>query len=228
MVAANITCFTCQGSKNKRCKDVAYFKETEDIGIFSLADGLNSQKYSDVGARIVQKALAENILNLKEKFWENTREQNQMMGIRTIKEVLDHLAKEEKPRDQYASTLMLVAVNAETKYAVWYHLGDGMLLKKSGDGKLEILSHPQNGITRQYTYTTANGELMRYLRTESVSLAEGDSLIMMTDGAMKPFYQGRRLTAWGEKIISRGEQAIFEALQKLEPADDYSMLEVKF
>ena len=106
------------------------------------------------------------------------------------------------------------------------HIGDGLIVKEAADGELSVVSHPHNGITRQFTYTTAHEQLERYTRVGKMPLKDVRRLFMLTDGAAFPLYNDRKLTRRGRYLLGRGTACVLEELKWIGPADDHSMVEI--
>lgn len=222
-----INYFTCPGRGSKQCKDAVYFRENGEYGIYSLADGLNSVEKSHIGAGEIQKAIADAFEEQPEYFLEAQVEAVKVAIIAIIKEVLYNLTKEGTTTvDEYASTLMILFVSAKHQSYRCVHIGDGLIVKEDICGKMDIVSHSQNGITRQFTFTTADERLDRYLRMNEGELQDIQRLMLFTDGAIDSFYRERNLTENGEDFLKRGTDVFCRILEQLEIRDDYSMLDI--
>lgn len=222
-----ITYFNCPGQKVKHCKDMLYCRENGEEGFYSLADGVNSSNKSHVGARAIQKALADFWEQQPNYFFETSNSEIRRSLIEIIQKVIYNLTKEQEKDDDFSSTLLVLCISRRLNKYRWFHIGDGMIVKESEEDVLEILSHPQNGITKQFTFTTTSKNLERFLRIDEGSIYHVKRFMIFTDGAMKWFYKERKLTENGEEFLKKGMDVYFRILQQLEPADDYSMLTIK-
>ncbi len=223
----NITYFNCKGKNVQQCKDTLYFRENGEDGFYSLADGINSGEKSHIGARAVQKALADFWEQYPDYFFTASNSEIRASLIEIIKEVIYNLTKGQERDDDYASTLLVVCISRKHDQYKWFHIGDGMIVKELKGGLLEIESHPQNGITNQFTFTTTSENLERYIRMDGNTLQDVKSFLLFTDGAMASFYRERKLTENGEEFLKKGTGVYYRILQQLEPSDDYSMLDIR-
>lgn len=221
-----VHCLNCQGKKSDRCRDTYYFRENGEFGFYSLADGLNSSPKSHLGARAVQKALADEWEKDPEAFFEMPTEQIKDKWIEIIHQVLYNLAGKDETADDYASTLLIVCIFPRLRLYKWAHIGDGIIMKENCWGQREMVSFEQNGITRQFTFTTANARLSRYLRMGEGNMNLVRRFLLFTDGAILPFYRNRQLTEKGEEILEGGVDAVNRILEQFRLADDYTMLDI--
>ena len=226
MTMGKILYFNRQGERTLSCKDTVYFVNSSRLGVYSLADGLNSLKWSHIGASAVQKAVADMAAEKGDELFTESEQDVQRNLIEIVHRTLYNLAEKQGSPDDYASTMMTVFVSKKSGCMRWLHIGDGLILKEDVSGNLSVLSHPHNGMTRQFTYTTAHDQLDRYMRMGTKPLKGVRRLIMMTDGAAFPFYRNRKLTGWGKWLIGRGIESVLAELEKIGPADDYSMIDV--
>lgn len=221
-----ISYFTEKGKASASCKDTVYFRENGDSGFYSLADGVNSEKKSKIGARAIQKALADEWEKDPEGFFEKPIEDVKQRFIEVIHEVLYHLSKRKKGQEAYASTLLIVFVSRKLGVFRWVHIGDGIIMKENCWGVREMVSYEQNGITEQYTFTTTSDRLSRYLRMGEGNMNLVRRFLLFTDGAILPFYKDRKVTQRGQEIMERGAERIYGVLRNLRLKDDYSMLDI--
>ena len=218
--------FSRRGKRSPVCKDSVYFRDGRQMGVYSLADGLNSKKWSKQGAEAVQRALASEAEKQGKSLLARSELKIKTDTIEIIRRTLYNLCEEKGCPDDYASTLMTLFISRETGMFCFIHIGDGLIVKETADGELSVISHPHNGITRQFTYTTAHEQLERYTRVGKMPLKDIRRLFMLTDGAAFPLYDDRKLTRRGRYLLGRGTACVLEELKWIGPADDHSMVEI--
>lgn len=222
-----ISCFCCRGTGSAECKDTMYLRENGEWGFYSLADGVSSAKKSTLGAKAVQKALADAFEEKSEKFLRLPLDELKAELIAIVRHIFYNLCKDGDEKEDYASTLMVVIFSAKSGKYRWFHIGDGLIAVEGTNGEIEIESHPHNGITPQFTFTTADECLERRLWLGEGDLSEVQRILLFTDGAIMPFYRKQQLTVNGQDFLQKGSDVFYRILQHLEPLDDYSMLEIK-
>lgn len=220
--------FTCPGKAVAQCKDVVYFRENGEYAIYALADGLNSKDKSHIGARMIQRSAADLFEDFDEMFFEESLAMIKGVMIEIIRDVLYNLSKEKGSREEYASTMMIVFVSLKHNAYRWLHIGDGIIATEDVNGKMEVVSRPHNGITKQHTFTTDSEPLDRYLHMDSGSLEDIAKIMLLTDGAIDMFYREGDLTVNGKEFLGKGADVFCKILEPLHVKDDHSMLEVSF
>ena len=221
-----INYFTEKGSKVSQCKDRVYMRENGESGMYSLADGVNSSENSAIGARAVQKALADEWEKDPEGFFEKSLPEMQKRWIEIVHEVIYNLSNETEKAESYASTLLVLFVSRARGKFRWIHIGDGIILKENAWGEKSIVSYEHNGMTPQYTFTTISQPLCRYLRVGEGNMNLIRRFVLFTDGAILPFYKDREVTDYGQEVLDRGVDALYSVLKNLRLKDDYSVLEL--
>lgn len=88
---------------------------------------------------------------------------------------------------QMMCTLVLLAVNTKTKQYVTVHIGDGLIAKTTKD-KTKIVSYPENGVTKQYTYMVNSPNVMKHLRVKSSNYDSETEFFVCTDGTVENCY----------------------------------------
>jgi hypothetical protein len=204
-----------------------YCRENGEEGFYSLADGVNSCAKSHIGARAVQKAIADLWEEQSEYFFMAPNSDIKPSLIETIKNVIYNLAKDEFEVGEYASTLLIVFLSRKQGIYKWVHIGDGLIAKEMISGEMKMESHPQNGITKQFTFTTVHKNLEYYLRMGIGSLQDIKRFLLFTDGAIHFFYKERRFTENGEEFLQKGSELYYRVLNQLEIEDDYSMIDIR-
>ncbi|MBS6627804.1 MAG: protein phosphatase 2C domain-containing protein [Clostridiales bacterium] len=88
---------------------------------------------------------------------------------------------------QMMCTLVLLAINTKTKQYVTVHVGDG-LIAATQQQQTQILSYPENGPTKQYTYMVNSPNVMKHLRIKSDTFESNTEFFVCTDGVTENCY----------------------------------------
>ena len=172
------------------CQDKTYYLKNDHLHVMVLADGAGSAKFSEIGAKVVTKAIA-NYLN--KSFHQLHTDLKNWWKIDSIKKDINKLMRNEvneiKPKknslSDYASTLLFVATY-KNKYILG-HLGDGAIgLKK--DKEIELLSAPDNGETANTTFFYTSSNAVNRMRLMKGKVDEDSTFVLMSDGAFECIY----------------------------------------
>ena len=228
MYITNVSHFNCQGYDTTACQDTIYLLDNGNTAVYSLADGVNSKQLSAFGAKAVQEDLAAYAINCSQFIFSAPDSWVKKSFIEQIKTTLFRLSQKHRiPSEEFASTLLFVALSKKFGKCKWIHIGDGAILKKEvGQAAPQIISYPHNGITPEYTFTTASQQLERYLHIGNENLESIEKLFLATDGAFLPFYYQRNLTDLGKQAFSAGIRNLYDTLLDFLPRDDFSILEI--
>ncbi|GAP40235.1 protein phosphatase 2C domain-containing protein [Flexilinea flocculi] len=179
---------TTQGTRhiktNTPCQDVHKIgKISNDIVIAAVADGLGSEKYSDIASKIAaetsvnychsnisKKDSGEAILNVIRSSFE--------MALNSIK---DEATKEENDFYQYGTTLTLAVMVSNDLY--YGHAGDSGIIVLKLNGLYNKITEQQRddyGFVFPFTY---NKEKWEFGTVENVA-----SVLLATDGMLETFF----------------------------------------
>lgn len=87
--------------------------------------------------------------------------------------------------DEFMCTLMLLVVDPVSKRYTVVHIGDGLIAKIENE-KENIISYPENGVTKQYTYMVNSLHIMEHLRIKTGAFVSCNTkFIVATDGAFE-------------------------------------------
>lgn len=135
---------TYHKEQNLVCQDSFYLLQKENFVIAAVADGLGSEKFSDIGSQIASKTAVE---YCAEKFSEDMdfAETKKIMNnsfVTAWKNVLDRAAKDGNPFSEYDTTLCLVIYNGKTLF--YGNSGDSSAIVLKEDGHYRAIVKPQN------------------------------------------------------------------------------------
>lgn len=205
----NTFIFTHKGVDKDKCQDICQYKDLSCGTVIALADGVSSQENSAMGANRVQEDIA----------W-MLEEEGDLRGLdddglrikiaRTIYESINQLSRRKRCSEHtFASTLMMVIFPDDADFYWTVHIGDGIIGIVNEMGEVEVLSAPQNGITRQYTYTTVSNNLLKRIRIKKCD--KRGRVFMMTDGITNEIFRDEETRKEYVKLI---ENLDWEAMEK--------------
>nr|WP_076780645.1 protein phosphatase 2C domain-containing protein [Lachnoclostridium phocaeense] len=220
-----ISCYISQGKERRECKDVEYTLISGDRQVFSLSDGVTKKKYAVQGARKVQEALGSCLAGMPdEELWSDEKVKRRCIDLLrdTIRDLSEQAGAD---REEFASTLMMLAAQRDTGKIRWIHIGDGLIFQTQ-DGQVQVVSHPRYGITPKYTFATTSQNMERHFRTGVIDRPE--RVGMMTDGAMARFYRERELTDLARQVLVQKMENVEEVLRRQEEKDDQSLFLIQY
>jgi serine/threonine protein phosphatase PrpC len=178
--------------QGKPCQDDISFLEKNNGISIALADGLSSQKHSDLGANFITKLICDYVLeNFETLISENTFIIKRKIGNLIYDKLLKFAQEKECNPLDFASTLLFVCV-FDDQYILG-HLGDGIILSKKGL-IVSIISNPEDvdGDTTK-PYHTLHSEMNAHIRIQKGKTHDIDGFILMSDGV--PLYQGSQISS---------------------------------
>lgn len=212
------------------CED-AYVTINKDSFLFcGLADGQSGKHYCKAGGKAVLTAIAQYVENtgihalVKREYLDEI----QYELIRVIRETLHTLSiSSHSEVSEFSSTIVAVAIDRVTSEYLTIHLGDGCILAVKNETDVVILSDPENGITRQYTWLTTSPDAMHHLRVRRGSVDILKRIILLTDGATM-FFRGGYITKKAEAVLRdlKNPVAIQDEIENGNPLDDASCIVV--
>lgn len=217
--------------KSAECEDVIYIDNSSEIEFFGLADGQTGKKNCREGGKEVLKAMFRYIKNkgLGEMIqFEHVDELRYELN-KVIRDTISELASAEGEEiAEYASTLVIFAYTIQTGNYVIIHLGDGSIIGQKKGGDINMLSSPENGLTRNYTWLTTSQEAFCHLRIAFGNIKFYSRILLMSDGASIYVY-GRNIMDRAKKMIQRNKsEDIVSCLKNSNPVDDASCIVIDF
>lgn len=148
--------------------------------------------------------------------------------IRVIRNTLCGLcAEHHADLSEFSSTIIAVAIDANTGDYLVIHLGDGAVVGVNGENSSILLSAPENGITGQYTWLTTSADAMSHLRICTGSVKNIKRIVLLTDGATM-LCRGRNIVKRAEPVLCdlNDPEKIVNEIRKGKPLDDASCIVV--
>lgn len=173
-------------SREECCQDTVLCKEDSDIMFYGIADGQSGKEYCNIGGEEVLKCIYQYIKKkaIEEIVQYEYKDEIQYEILKIIRDRIAELSKEYSADiGEFSSTIIVLAVNPKTGNYMILHIGDGGIMAKRIDQNIDIISKPENGITRQYTWLTTNSELLAHIRIGFGNVKYYSRIIMFSDGA---------------------------------------------
>lgn len=215
--------------ENRCCEDVIYLRETERFLFCGLADGQSGTKYGAEGGRACLEAVFEYMDSagigkiVSNPFPDElpcafvTEFRRKLLSLAEIKKV---------SYKEFASTLLVLAVERETGKYILLHLGDGCAISIPRTGEPTVLSGPDVGLTAYHTWLTTSGSAVAHLRVLFGTVADKERLLLLSDGAVC-FCRGRNIP-WRtkEQLCRCTGTKLKEILIQSKPVDDAACIVV--
>lgn len=174
-------------SKGKDNEDAYKILVNGDYVYCIVSDGAGSSTFAKEAAWCTVNTVGDFCYNSGQNFFIDEKD-NAKHLIFDVQQALFERAKElNTDPSQMMCTLVLLAVNTKTKQYVTVHIGDGLIAKMTKD-KTEIISYPENGVTKQYTYMVNSQNVMKHLRVKSSDYESKTEFFVCTDGAVEDCY----------------------------------------
>lgn len=217
-------------NQNMGSDDVIYIREKPELLFYGLADGQSGKKHCRQGAETVLEAIEEYLWNRKiyDLSQHRHRDEIQYEMIRIVREKLDELSLENQVQTtEFASTILVMAIDPATGQMMTIHLGDGGILGKRNEGSLHFISAPENGITSKYTWLTTSESALLHLRIDFGYMNHYSRVVMFTDGA-EALCRGTYISLGVRRIFNEdgGTSRLAEMIRDSRPSDDATFISI--
>lgn len=174
-----------QGKENEDAINVV----TNGDYIFAiLSDGAGSSKFAKETAWCTVNTTADFCCCYGDEFFTDNREQIARNFILDVQQALYEQATNfNTDLSQMMCTLILLCIDTKSMQYTIIHIGDGLIAKIT-DNETEIISYPENGVTKQYTYMANSPSVMKHLRIKYGEFYESEQFFICTDGAVENCY----------------------------------------
>ena len=200
-------------------------KENEDDGrivvngdyVFSIiSDGAGSSKYAKEAARTTVESTARFCFDNGAGFFDVEKRANVASELVFFiqKKLKEKAAIFKTVLDDMQSTLVLLCLDTCKKEYVTIHIGDGLICKLSGEDS-EIVSFPENGATKQFTYMVNSPDVMKHLRISKGGYTDNSMFLSGSDGVFEKCYST-------EDYIERVSDVLNNKKNVFDHADDMS------
>lgn len=218
---------SCEGMNhainNQGNQDAVCSKTLGDYMVISLADGVGSCAEAQTGADVACEAVTSLLAEKGEWFFRFDEKRIAELILEHVQYEIKKTAREEnKPPEEYASTIASVIFDKRRRRLLCFNLGDGIIIGTE-NSKCKILSMPfesEDGCCVTMTenaVSETNAQIMKSNQIESV--------IICSDGAWKHFFSRYRLTPQiKQMLIMQDYDALGGFLRHQECSDDYSFI----
>lgn len=229
-----VNCFSQTGQQhiadNLPCEDICITVCEESFHFYGLADGQSGKRFCVVGGKEVLTAIAQYLKSrtISQLSHYEYLDEVQYELIRVIRNTLSKLSEEhDADLFEFSSTIIAVAIDANTKDYLIVHLGDGSVVGVNRKNSTFMLSAPDNGITSRYTWLTTSSDAMKHLRIHTGSVDNLKRIALFTDGATM-LCRGRNIAKKAEPILCdlNDTDNIINEIKKGTPLDDASCIVV--
>ena len=168
------------------CQDYAKGILDEKRGryVVTLADGSGVDNLAYEGAKLSSGHLCTLLIDNFDRYIGSREEVIRQEVYDNIRAgLLKFCAENECSIESVHSTLLGVVADEPSNRFIAIHLGDGEITYVR-NGKTSVLSFPENGVNKQYTYLTSLSNPKKHLRIYMGSLEGIDSFMLVSDGYM--------------------------------------------
>lgn len=153
-----------------------------------ISDGAGSSNFAKEAAQCTVNTISDFCYSYGDEFFTDRREEIARNFIFDIQQALYEQAKKlNTDLSQMMCTLVLLCVDTKKMQYTTVHVGDG-LVAKIMNNETEIISYPENGVTKQYTYMVNSPSVMKHLRVKSGTFESSAQFFACTDGAVENCY----------------------------------------
>lgn len=213
----------CHRQNLQPCEDVVLLRTAQDYLFYGLADGQSGAKYSAEGGQVCLEAISEyiesvgigNLLNVP------FPDELPCAFVKAFRKKLISLSESKCASiNEFASTLLAIAVDLRSGKYVLLHLGDGCAVSIPHTGDPVPISVPENGITSHHTWLTTSYNAVSHFRVTFGSFANKRRLLLLSDGAAC-FCRGNEIP-WRAKDLLKdcSHSQIYDRLIQSNPVDD--------
>jgi serine/threonine protein phosphatase PrpC len=187
------------------CQDkVAEYVTNHSSGVFygvALADGAGSCKFSDKGAEFISNTILKKIQSEFKKTYDSKKLTEILTGY--IEKELKLFSEKKKINMKDLSSTLLFVVMKNNKFIIG-HIGDGVIGGLMNNGRIHVLSEPENGEFHNSTYFTTSKNNKHRLRIKKGTVKEIIGFILMSDGTSESLYDHneKKLTKANINIIN--------------------------
>lgn len=219
------------GLSHHQCQDVIFFTEKEDLLFVGIADGKTDAPYGAEGGFAALQAVAEHIAaqGLDAFFCAPFPDALPGSLATVIRQKLQTLADfRSAPFQDFASTLLLLALDLKTGRYLSVHLGNGCAIGVSPAGKIGFISPPEHGLTVYHTWLTTSDNAISHLRLSSGRIDDKKRILLLSNGADCLCRNGSIPTRAHRVIARDSAKALHQRLFQSGPMDDASCVLLEF
>ena len=172
-------------------QDALCSARSRTVRVISLADGVSSCAEAKTGAEIASRAVTDLFSKRGERLLSYEPEQISAFTLSHILYELNARAKRDnRPVEDYSSTVASVLADRKTNQLLCVNLGDGIILA-TGNGTCQVLSMPGDSRNGCCVTTTEGAE--RRLSVRILDALPFDSVLICSDGAWRQMFEKNKL-----------------------------------
>lgn len=167
--------------KNMLIQDkVAYRRSGSKFGM-ALTDGVGKTDLNIIASEKVVEWVVEFLLENYDEICTAQEEDVTYTMMLHVNQIINDLVERYNvDRTEFASTVLGVCVDTETKKMLAIHLGDGMIIVKGKSTR--ILSSCENGIWSNQTYLTTSHNASEKIRVYKETIQDINDIALISDG----------------------------------------------
>lgn len=175
-----------------------------ELVCLALSDGAGSALKSEYGSKALVEEISNTVWLKFDELFALIQKQGEDIFISNIideaNKILERVSIQEgcKLKD-LSSTLMFVA--ADGKKALWFHVGDGVIIQKAS-GSFSVLSLPFNGEYANETIFVNSLTAKNAAHAGIIDLSEDHSFFLMSDGPETVFYSKTKKDINSKELLS--------------------------
>lgn len=192
--------------------DAVVLRADRDHLFCGLADGQSGTRCGQEGGSACLEAIADHIASEGVGNLMDTPFPDELPCTFTKifrKKLLQLSESRAMPLEEFASTLLAVAVDLKTGKYMLLHLGDGCAVSIPVSGEPAMISSPDNGISLRDTWLTTSGNAVSHFRVRFGTLENRKRLLLLSDGAAC-FCKGRNILRNARELLKHGTPAQLE------------------
>lgn len=219
------------GKQNGVCDDRVLYQESDTATYYGIADGMSGKRFSGLGAdlslHITQQFIEEQgISEMIDRPFHDELPGELVKRLRNG--FMDAMEQLGCKLDDLASTLLLIAIDRQTKQYVIVHIGDGAVLGVRKSGEIQFISEPDNPMGGGFTWMTTGLYAINHTRYLFESAHDLKRIVLVSDGADMICLRKSFSLRAGRLIKQGSRRDIQDYLLHYRPADDASCIVVDF
>lgn len=210
-----------------RCEDAVHISEQKDLLFWGIADGQSGKRFGWEGGLACLKAAESFIrrLGIPGLMAYPFPDELPCLLMQRLRAGILALSRELGGTFQdYASTLLVLAVDPASGQYLFAHLGDGCLLSILPGEAISFLSPPENGMDASHTWLTTSPDAVPHMHFGFGTVTENRRFVLMTDGA-DTLCRCRNIPRQARELLLRGSrEEINGRLDETRPSDDSTVI----
>lgn len=204
-------------------QDVVLSRSNDRFSVITLADGVSTCGRSGAGALAACEAGSRLLLEKAEHFLDFDNEARARLVLsHIVRELKTKAENEQGVLEDYSSTFAAVLVDRRDKRLLYYNLGDGLIMGRSGN-EFRIFAPPGDSSRGCCTTTTKNAAVL--VQTEVIDVGDLDAVMICSDGAWKVMFDRGHPKPEVKRMIEEYRYDDLEAFfEDRKSNDDYSLI----